>query len=203
MSKIYTRTGDGGKTRLVGGTQVPKTDERLEAYGTVDELNSVLGLCHATLKDSISTSKSPDSLQTSLTMFEQEILNLQNSLFFIGSRLASEDAKTLAMLPPLPENAIPELEKQIDTWTALLPPLKEFILPGGHRLAAELHLARTVCRRAERMVAKTVVLAGSATKIDSVELRYLNRLSDYLFTAARFANLALGFTDRTWKKSKP
>lgn len=199
MAKIYTRTGDTGKTRLVGGTQVFKTDARLDAYGTVDELNSMLGLCQASL-----TEKRPAAepqYHNPLEDLGRALLNIQNMLFFIGSRLASENEETLALLPTLPKDAIDELETQIDTWTQLLPPLKEFILPGGQRLAAEFHLARCICRRAERATAHLSLGASEAEMNYQTELSYLNRLSDYLFTAARFANFCFGQPDRTWKKS--
>lgn len=198
MAKIYTKTGDAGKTRLVGGSQVAKSDARLEAYGDVDELNSILGVCLAVAKahaDSLLIHQQP------YTTFLEELPRLQNHLFFIGSLLACEDDALRPKLPALPEGAITGLETRIDEWTSHLQPLKEFILPGGHVLAAHLHVARTVCRRTERATAKLIetLPAGS----HSLEMIYLNRLSDYLFTAARFANQCFGDVDQTWRKDTP
>ncbi len=195
MTKIYTRTGDLGKTRLIGGTAVSKSDGRLEAYGGVDELNSTLGVCHSFLKRHANEAL----LHTSAyATFTEEVQTIQNQLFFIGSRLACEDENLRAQLPMLPENAIVNLEDRIDEWTAQLPELKEFILPGGHLVASQIHVCRTVCRRSERAVAR--VMEESEKADHELELRYLNRLSDYLFTASRFINQCLGEIDHTWKK---
>lgn len=198
MAKIYTRTGDLGQTKLVGGSSVSKSDLRLEAYGSVDETNSVLGVCHAGIKAHAQVQAQFTQLWVE---FEHEVLSLQNQLFYIGSRLACEDDSLRDQLPALPADAIQKIENRIDQWTAILPPLKEFILPGGHIVAAELHVARTVCRRTERAVARLMDQLGN--KVHELELQYLNRLSDYLFTAARFANLCLGHKDQTWKKDSP
>lgn len=196
MSKIYTRGGDKGQTHLVGGSRVSKADPRLEAYGDVDELNSVLGVCRSQV---LLFQNQVQSHKEVYHTWPVELAHLQNHLFFIGSRLACEDEKLREQLPALPAAAIPAIEQKIDQWTALLAPLKEFILPGGHLLASELHVARTVCRRSERAIAALLQLETQAP-IDSLELRYINRLSDYLFTAARFANLCFSIPDQTWKK---
>lgn len=195
MAKIYTRTGDAGRTRLVGGSQVAKSDARLEAYGDVDELNSVLGVCLA-----LARAHQAAALihQPAYAAFIEELARLQNHLFFIGSLLACEDDGVRAKLPPLPANAVAGLEARIDEWTAQLPPLREFILPGGHVLASQLHVARTVCRRTERAVAR--LLETLPPGAHAGEMVYLNRLSDYLFTAARFMNQCLGEVDQTWRK---
>lgn len=198
MAKIYTRTGDAGQTRLVGGAAVAKSDLRLEAYGDVDELNSVLGVC-------LSAAKLHQEKvlihQPSFANFLEELPRLQNHLFFVGSLLACEDDALRAKLPPLPAEATRALEARIDEWTAQLPPLREFILPGGHVVASHLHVARTVCRRTERAVAR--LIEGLPPGLYANEMIYLNRLSDYLFTAARFMNQCLGEVDQTWKKDAP
>lgn len=183
--KIYTRKGDQGQTRLVGGRTVSKTDLRIESYGSVDELNSVLGLCRSELE-----SKAP------LSTLSDELAAIQNELFCVGSLLGCEDTTLRASLPALPANATFRLEESIDRMSAELPPLKQFVLPGGTMAASFLHLARTVCRRAER---HTVKLHATHPEHEP-ELMYLNRLSDYLFTAARFANLKEGVADQPWVK---
>lgn len=201
--KIYTRNGDSGQTRLIGGSQISKADQRIEAYGTFDELNSVLGLCQQEAQNQMA--KTP-ALQT----LRQQILILQNELFNAGSLLACEKVEDLQKLPKLPESAVTRMEKDIDQMTADLPPLREFILPGGSMLACYLHLARTVCRRAERETVRflddnssgSISLTQAATTEPdySAIVIYLNRLSDYLFTAARWSNKTLGVNDHTWKK---
>lgn len=182
--KIYTRKGDQGQTRLVGGRTVSKTDPRIESYGTVDELNSWLGLCVSGIKE------------PTLIALRDELLQIQNELFCVGSLLGCEDATMRSQLPALPANAITRMEESIDKMTAVLPELKQFVLPGGTRLAAGLHVARTVCRRAER---QTTDLFAQFPEHEA-ELKYLNRLSDYLFTAARFANKVAGVADQPWVK---
>ncbi len=178
--KIYTRTGDKGQTALFGGRRVAKHDARIEAYGTVDELNSHIGI---TL-----TFAMPDELRRELT-------NISALLFSLGSDLATP-------LSPPPKYAIPRiqaeqaaaLESSIDAMEQELAPLKSFILPGGTPAAAQLHLARTVCRRAERCVTEL----SEREEINSEVQVYLNRLSDYLFVAARLANKHAGIEDRPW-----
>jgi cob(I)alamin adenosyltransferase len=181
--KIYTRKGDQGQTRLVGGRTVSKTDLRIESYGSVDELNSLLGFVQSELGATI-----PD--------LSRELAQIQNELFCVGSLLGCEDPQLRASLPALPAGATSRLEGSIDRMSAELPELKQFILPGGTRAASSLHIARTVCRRAER---RTVELHNAHPEHEP-ELMYLNRLSDYLFTAARFANLKAGVTDQPWVK---
>ncbi len=172
--KIYTRTGDHGDTSLFGGSRVPKNDPRIEAYGTVDELNSFVGLARAhPLPQSVD-----DVLQ-----------QVQADLFEIGARLASPNTDRFAGVDAA---RIAELEQAIDAMERELAPLTSFILPGGAPAAAQLHVARTVCRRAERCV---VALHDDAT------IAYLNRLSDYLFVAARFANLKAAREDVPWTKN--
>ena len=177
--KIYTRTGDAGQTSLFGGTRVPKNDARIEAYGTVDELNSHLGLARA------SWPSSP---------IDADLQQAQNDLFEIGAHLASPGTSRFAGVEA---EQIENLERAIDAMEAALAPLKNFILPGGASAAAQLHVARTVCRRAERLV---VALADETAATQS-SIAYLNRLSDYLFVAARYANHKAGVADVEWHGS--
>jgi cob(I)alamin adenosyltransferase len=168
----------------VGGALVAKSDLRLESYGSVDELNSSLGVFLATMGPGLST------------LWQSAFLQIQNELFNIGSLLACEDKKMQQSLPPLPADAIQRLEQQIDEMTNALPVLQNFILPGGHLGAAQLHMARTICRRAERHTAK---LFEQYPETEPA-LVYLNRLSDFLFTAARWVNQQHQQPDIAWKK---
>jgi cob(I)alamin adenosyltransferase len=167
--KIYTRTGDRGQTSLFGGTRVAKHDARIEAYGTVDELNSFLG---------------------AVPGIDQ---NIQADLFEIGAHLASPGT---SRFPGVDPSRIEALERAIDEMERELSPLTTFILPGGSPAAAQLHIARTVCRRAERRV---TALEDDSPATQST-IAYLNRLSDYLFVAARYANLKAGAADVPWTK---
>ncbi len=184
--KIYTRTGDQGQTGLWGGRRVPKHDLRIQAYGTVDECNSLLGLAQTVC---------PSELNAPLTA-------LQNTLFVLGADLASPEAsseegvKRSTAIPRILPADVDLLEKWIDEWEAHLPLLSNFILPGGSPAAAWLHLARTVSRRAERM---TVALA-EAEPINPQALIWLNRCSDLLFVMARYANFLNGQVDVPWQK---
>ncbi|CAN5480068.1 cob(I)yrinic acid a,c-diamide adenosyltransferase [soil metagenome] len=177
--KIYTKTGDLGQTSLIGGTRVPKYHDRIEAYGTVDELNSWIGLVRDQKVD-----------DASVTI----ILGIQDRLFTIGSLLASDPEKSRMKLPELEVEDIRLLETEIDRMTAVLPELKSFILPGGHPAVSYTHLARCVCRRAERLV----VLLSEANSIDPMITVYLNRLSDYLFTLSRFYAQLLNVQEQPW-----
>jgi cob(I)alamin adenosyltransferase len=180
--KIYTRTGDEGETGLFGGGRVPKDDPRVSAYGDVDELNSAIGLARAT---------------EPLALFDGELEAIQRDLFAIGGHLATPDPeKVRAALEKasLSAGRIEDFERAMDAADGSLPPLRAFILPAGAAKAAALHLARTVCRRAERSV---VGLARTA-EVPELFLVYLNRLSDYLFTLARLANQSAGRGDVTW-----
>ncbi|MEG1581195.1 MAG: cob(I)yrinic acid a,c-diamide adenosyltransferase [Bacteroidaceae bacterium] len=169
-SNLYTRTGDDGTTSLVGGVRVEKTHVRLEAYGTIDELNSQLGLLLAYL---------PPSTPSSDRFC---VVNFQNKLFAIGASLASPEGQPYAK--PLTPLDIKELEVAIDVLDADLPPLHQFILPGGTRAAAICHVCRTVCRRAERRM----LGVREQGEVDPLALVYINRLSDYLFALARKLN---------------
>lgn len=188
-SKIYTKTGDKGKTRLVDGRECSKASLRVETYGAVDELNSFLGLALSSMKD-----------QNSLQELKIELKNIQNQLFTLGSHLACESETTRQHLPALNAAWVENLEKSIDTMTAQLTPLKNFILPGGDISASHLHISRTVARRAERMVVRLLEEIEGEQKEIHLSLIYLNRLSDYLFTAARFSNHKLGHADQLWEK---
>jgi len=176
--KIYTKTGDNGTTGLAGGRRLEKTNLRFETIGAVDELNAALGVCRST---------DPD--------FELsgEIERIQSRLFDLGAELGSPD-EGRREIRVLGESHIDELERSIDRQTADLEPLRNFILPGGTLLAAELHMARTICRRAER----SVLALANVEPIRGVISMYLNRLSDWLFTAARTANHASNVEDIVW-----
>src|SRR5260221_5865502 len=181
-SKIYTKTGDKGKTSLIGGTKVPKSHIRIEAYGTVDELNSYIGLC----KDLI-TDESTNNV----------LLEIQDRLFTIGSSLACDPVKEPRMrIPDLKEADVILLEKEIDRMNGVIPPMKNFVLPGGHPTVSYLHIARCVCRRAERCCVR---LELETLEIEPVILKYMNRLGDYLFVLARYMAHSLKAVEVPWK----
>lgn len=181
--KIYTKTGDKGTTSLVGGTRVPKTHIRLEAYGTVDELNSHLGLLITYLSD------------------EQDwhfLQQVQDKLFVVGSHLATDQEKTkLKDASVITPEQVETMEREIDRLDALLPPLTAFVLPGGSRGAAVCHICRTVCRRAERRI----LALSEQVEISSELLAYVNRLSDYLFILSRKINLDEKKDEIFWNNS--
>lgn len=176
--KIYTRTGDFGETSLFGGARVAKNDARIEAYGTVDELNSVLGVARTT----------PLPAEVDAVLHD-----VQHDLFEVGAHLASPGT---SRFPGVDAQRIADLERAIDEMESELAPLKSFILPGGAAASAQLHVARTVCRRAERCV----VALHDDTPATISTIAFLNRLSDYLFVAARFANARAGIEDIPWKR---
>jgi cob(I)alamin adenosyltransferase len=190
ITKVYTRTGDRGATRLVGGQVVPKNHVRIEAYGTVDELNAVLGLART-----FNANASADP--AAIARVEAMLKHLQNDLFNVGSDLATQAADRWPGMFRVGDEDVARLEGWIDELNADLPPLEEFILPGGGPIGAFLHQARTVCRRAERRV-----LSLMETEEDVGEgcLRYLNRLSDLLFVLGRWAARALGEPEYQWQK---
>lgn len=180
--KIYTKTGDKGKTSLLGGTKVPKSHIRIESYGTVDELNSFIGL----LNDHISDAHSKIILK-----------EIQDRLFTIGSSLACDPEKMPSMkIPDLKEEDIKLLEKEIDKMNESLPPMKSFILPGGNVAVSTAHICRCVCRRAERIC---VAMQENKLFVDPLVIKYLNRLSDYLFVLARFIAHQLHVEEIPWK----
>jgi len=183
--KIYTKAGDDGTTALLGGGRVAKSDRRLDCYGTIDELNAALGVAAAWVAGDAELGGM--------------IRAIQNELFTLACHLAAPDAAggAAAKLPALDESMINRLEMQIDAAEAELPALREFILPGGSEGAARLHFARTVCRRAERLV----VCFSQDRPVAGIILTYLNRLSDWLFVQARAANRRAGVGDVVWEKA--
>jgi cob(I)alamin adenosyltransferase len=180
--KIYTKTGDKGTTSLIGGTKVPKSHLRIEAYGTVDELNSYIGLCKDLLQDK----------------HNKHILQeVQDRLFTIGSSLACDPIKEPKVrIPDLKETDITLLEKEIDRMNEGIPAMKFFILPGGHATLSQLHVARCICRRAERCCVR---LELESLEVAPIILKYLNRLSDYLFVLSRFTGHQLHVEEIPWK----
>lgn len=178
--KVYTRKGDKGTTGLIGGTRVPKFSLRIEAYGTVDELNSYIGL----LRDKVITDN-----------YKAELIEIQDRLFTLGSLLAQDPDKTSMKLPQIYQSDIEFLEKSIDKMEESLSPMQSFILPGGHETVSFCHIARCVCRRAERLVTEL----SQETKIDELILAYLNRLSDYLFVYSRLISQSLKAEEISWK----
>ncbi len=186
LDRIYTKTGDTGDTRLVGGQKVRKDSPRIEAYGTVDELSSVLGIARTLLE----AKDAPSGAASLATVLRR----LQNELFNLGSDLATRPEDLHEGQPVIREEHVVALEREIDGWNEGLPPLQSFVLPGGGLVAAHLHLARTVCRRAER----AVVRAGEKESVRPEALRYLNRLSDALFVMSRHAARLYGESEPLW-----
>lgn len=178
--KIYTKTGDTGTTALFGGKRVSKADLRIETYGTVDELNSYIGL----VRDQ-PVNQNRKSI----------LVEIQDRLFTIGSILATEPGNTKVKVPSLSQEDVTLLEKEIDSMDAQLPPMKSFVLPGGHQSVSFCHVARTVCRRAERLV----IALDATEKTDALVVQYLNRLSDYLFMLSRKMSAELGAEETPWK----
>jgi cob(I)alamin adenosyltransferase len=179
IMKIYTRKGDKGQTSLFGGTRLPKAHIRIEAYGTVDELNSQLGVVMGYIEDA------------ELLIYLQGI---QSRLFDIGAILAADPSKDNLFLPELKDDVIEEMEAAIDRMNEELPELKHFILPSGNVILAQCHVARTVCRRAER----AVVRLAEVESVPEIIIRYLNRLSDYLFVLARYLGKQFDVPEVKW-----
>lgn len=188
LSKIYTRTGDEGQTGLVGGQRVAKDSARIEAYGTVDELNAAIGLAITSIPASVEA----------LGVLAAQLRRVQHELFNLGSLLATEAADLRPGQPVVTAEEIARLEAEIDAANAGLEALTSFVLPGGCRLNAELHVCRTVCRRAER---RTVTLAA-AEAIAPEAVKYLNRLSDALFVWSRMASRGLGEPETLWRPNQ-
>ena len=186
INKVYTRSGDSGKTRLIGGEERWKDDPRVEAYGTIDELNSEIGLCRELIKGT------KEKKFSSLILM---LKSVQNELFNLGSQLAVANGGDSVNLPQLSENAISKLESEIDAINKPLSELSSFVLPGGSLLNAQFHMARNVCRRAER---RTVTLS-KVENVKSVNIRYLNRLSDALFVWSRWISHILGESENLWE----
>ncbi len=179
-TKIYTKTGDKGQTSLIGGTRIPKFDTRIEAYGTVDELNAFVGL----IRDQAIDEHTRGIL-----------IETQDRLFTIGSLLAADPVKNKMQLPHIAETDIQLLEKEIDEMNTHLPEMKAFVLPGGHTTISFCHIARCVCRRAER----SVLRLNEREPVDELIYKYLNRLSDYLFVLSRKITHDLQATETPWK----
>ena len=195
MAKIYTKTGDGGLTGLFGGGRVPKNDVRIEAYGAVDELNAVLGWARTEVERMEVVTELDAGDRPRRDVLAEELTQVQRDLFSLGAELATVDPHQHGTL--LVDAArVAALETSIDAWETILEPLTAFILPGGTAAAAALHVARTVCRRAER---RTLALADAeGLHESSVALVYLNRLSDLLFVMARVANRLTGERETDW-----
>lgn len=197
MAKIYTKVGDKGETSLVGGQKVAKDDLRIEAYGTVDELNSVLGAARAALAEAV-RSPAGQAKAEALDQINATLETLQHWLFDLGSLLATLPAdREKYKLPQITPDHTKFLEGQIDAASSVLKPLRNFILPAGTAAAAQLHVARTVARRAERCMTRM------KTDLPDNAIPFINRVSDYLFVMARLANHHLGTGDVEWKKSAP
>lgn len=187
IDRVYTKIGDQGNTHLVGGRSIAKEDIRIESYGTVDELNSAVGLARvACRKQSHKTAQEIDQL----------LYQIQQQLFDLGSELATPADQFYEKMPLISEAQIAQLEHHMDQWTEQLPPLKSFILPGGGEISAFLHLARTICRRGERHV----FALSRRDSIRSEVPKYLNRLSDFFFVMIRKIAQDLGETEELWLK---
>lgn len=186
--KIYTKTGDNGSTGLADGSRIPKDDLRIESYGTIDELNSILGICRQ------NTIEMPSSEQKLISNW---ILAIQNDLFNIGSDLATPILSRWEKMIIINENDVKQLEKLIDYCENLLHPLCEFVLPGGTQLNSNLHFARTVCRRAERLI----VNLSKKQEINRQIIPFINRLSDFLFVLSRLVQKILNIEEITWNKN--
>ena len=181
--KIYTKTGDKGTTSLFSGKRVPKHHIRIESYGTVDELNSIIGVIRDQKNDAI---------------IEEKLIRIQTDLFTLGAMLATPTKKEKLNISKINVNSIQFLEDEIDAMNSQLPPMTHFILPGGHQTVSFCHIARTVCRRAERLV----VLLNDQTPVEPNILMYLNRLSDYLFVLARKLSKDLIVEEIKWIPEK-
>lgn len=184
INRVYTRRGDSGQTSLVGGQRLPKNDLRIEAYGTVDELNSFVGLARESARE--------------LPELFRILGRVQHELFNLGSILATMPADVHPKQARITSADSEQLEREIDEMNEGLPPLRSFVLPGGSRLNAELHICRTICRRAERVC---VALAAEA-EVDVTNLKYLNRLSDALFVWSRWASHRTGAPETLWEPNK-
>lgn len=200
---IYTKTGDQGETGLLGKVRVSKASARIEAIGSVDELNATIGVIRSFLaergasseRQAVSSSASQTAHYLLLTTYDQWLVELQSHLFAIGAELASPNGGH----EDVNESDIVALEQQIDAWTAGLPELTRFILPGGSPIGAELHRARAVCRRAERALV-ALIAAEPDRPVRPALLKFMNRLSDALFTAARFANHLDKVVETPWQR---
>ncbi len=193
ITKVYTRTGDTGRTRLAGGQPVWKDSPRVEAYGTVDELNAVIGLIRAYLRNA--PNGSPDGAPSEVSL-DRELNWIQNKLFDLGALLATAPGQVFPNMPKITEQDATRLERLMDKCQVELPPLKEFILPAGGLVTSSLHIARTVCRRAERLC----VHLSRKDRLDPTFIKFLNRLSDALFVLARWNAQRSGEQEVLWQR---
>ncbi|CUS39034.1 cob(I)yrinic acid a,c-diamide adenosyltransferase [Candidatus Nitrospira nitrificans] len=189
ITKVYTRTGDAGKTRLAGGQQVWKDSLRVDAYGTIDELNASIGVARVLNADAVDEHRAAAQLETELRW-------VQNKLFDVGSILATAPGQTFNNMPQVSAKDVTRVEKMIDRCQKDLEPLKEFILPGGGKVSGFLHQARTVCRRAERLC----VALSKTEPVDSTIIKFVNRLSDALFVLARWVAKTQGEPEFLWER---
>jgi cob(I)alamin adenosyltransferase len=196
INRVYTRHGDAGATRLVGGQHVPKDDARIEAYGTVDELNAFVGVARETLAASLA--QAAPGRVAALRELGETLLRVQHELFNLGSILATLPEDVHPKQPRVTATEVAALEAEMDRCQAELAPLRSFVLPGGCRLNADLHVCRTVCRRAERL---TVGLARD-TEVDAEAIKYLNRLSDAFFVWSRWATHLLDAPEVLWEPNR-
>jgi cob(I)alamin adenosyltransferase len=178
--KVYTKKGDTGTTQLIGGRRVSKSSIRIESYGTVDELNSFIGLVRDQQIDSL---------------YKTQLIEIQDRLFTIGSHLANDEENSNMKLPSISELDVENLEKWMDEMDELLPEMKSFVLPGGHISVSHCHVARCVCRRAERVI----VLLKENDHVEEIIYKYINRLSDYLFVLSRKLTMDLNAEEQPWK----
>jgi cob(I)alamin adenosyltransferase len=193
INRVYTRQGDGGLTRLVGGQRVPKDDARIDAYGTVDELNALVGAARQTLAEL--TPSAPEASAARLGELGRSLHRVQHELFNLGSILATLPEDVHPKQPRVTQAEVDLLEAEMDRCQEDLAPLRSFVLPGGSRLNVDLHVARTVCRRAERLAVALVRASGE----DPMPVTYLNRLSDALFVWSRWAAALLGAAEILWE----
>ena len=193
LNRIYTKGGDKGETSLVGGQRVPKDDPRIDAFGSVDELNAFVGLARVSCQE-----LSRQSSEPRIEALAAILLRVQHELFNLGSILATRPEDVHPKQPRVTDAEVEQLEREIDEANADLAPLRSFALPGGTRLNAELHVARTICRRAERLVTGLARIEG----VPPEAIRYLNRLSDALFVWSRSANQILGVAEVLWEPNQ-
>ena len=199
--KVYTRTGDKGKTSLADGARVPKSNIRLEAYGTVDELSCTIGVIVAEIRRELEAGDVSAAAASAGPELFGTLSIIQHELFDVGSRLACHDSVMLEKMPKVGEERVRALETCMDSYSAELSALRNFVLPGGSASAAQAHIARAVCRRAERACVR---LSEDETEaVEEVVIRYLNRLSDYLFVLARHLNRLHGIEEPIWKPNAP
>jgi cob(I)alamin adenosyltransferase len=193
ITRVYTKVGDRGTTRIMGGAELRKDDPRIEAYGSVDELNAALGVTRAEI------GRSRGKYPKYLVLLDERLREIQNDLFNLGGDLATPEEQRWEGMRLVGEQDGARLEAEMDRMNAELPPLEDFILPGGGPLASQLHVCRTICRRAERRV---VTLAAARTGINPQAVIFLNRLSDWFFVAARWVCQQSGEPETLWDRTR-